>query len=365
MILKNQSLAHRLFLLIVLSGIVCGISAAQSTPKLVPVDATETTITFYVRSGADDGLAIEGAQIKCIDGGSETHYATTNSRGRAKITGISGSWKLYVAAPDYLPYNGIMTTEVWKDRDLIISMQKSKVTLSILVSDDTNGSPVEGARVNVTDGRHVKTKYYTDSEGRVEASGVSGYWEIHAEAFGYYPSNKKGVSVREDQNTVDLIMVKANEVDSRQPSQEQDSSENFDIGSESSVVGKWAFHFIRKSWESSHEKVTRNSDSEDEWDSTIAFHSDGTFTESTSYMSVTGKWTQKGDTIRLQDSQEFRDGSGHYICISESSDSRNGRIENNIMSGEGSSLTHMTVTGDDSYSAEISETYTWSASRVD
>jgi hypothetical protein len=36
-----------------------------------------------------------------------------------------------------------------------------------------------------------------------------------------------------------------------------------------------------------------------------------------------------------------------------------------LLSGKGSILTHSAVTGDDSYSAEISETYTWSANRVD
>lgn len=135
--------------------------------------------------------------------------------------------------------------------------------------------------------------------------------------------------------------------------------------SESSVIGKWAFHFIRTSWESSSEKVTRGPDSKDEWDSTVEFHSDGTFTESTSYMTFAGEWTQDANNIRLQDSLEFRDGSGNYVSASQTSESRDGIIDGNTMNGRGSIHTQMTVTGDDSYSAEISEAYTWSADRIE
>ncbi|MDD5736281.1 MAG: hypothetical protein PHQ39_12525, partial [Methanothrix soehngenii] len=182
--MKIQSFAYRLFLFIVLSGIVCGISAAQNVTNvtrtsstLVPVDATETTITFYVHS-CNYGPAIEGAEIKCVDGGSETHYATTDSKGRAEITGISGSWSFNVIAPNHDVYSreSFNTANRRKGEPYDISLRKS-VILALLVMNlpENGGSPIKGAKVTVKDrwGYNIgdSDEYYTDSDGRIEVSG--------------------------------------------------------------------------------------------------------------------------------------------------------------------------------------------------
>jgi hypothetical protein len=223
------------------------------------------------------------------------------------------------------------------------------VNMTLYVHEGSADGPfISDATIEGQDGSGNGFRQNTDSNGYVTLEGDPGTWSFSASADGY-DTNSWDQEITET-DTKDAYLMK-----SAAPATQ---------GSESSVVGKWAFHFIRTSWESSSEKVTRDPGSKDEWDSMIQFHRDGTFIESTSYTTFTGEWIQNGDSIRLQDSQEFRDSSGNYASVSEASQSRDGIIDENTMSGSGSVLTHNTVTGDESYSAEISETYSWSASRV-
>ncbi|MCK9565333.1 MAG: lysozyme [Methanothrix sp.] len=226
-----------------------------------------------------------------------------------------------------------------------------QVTLTLYVHNGgSDGPTMPDARVTGQDGLGNSFEDIADSNGVVTITGDPGAWSFTASLEGYETNIW-------DQEITETCTRHAFLVESLNAANSQVS--------ESSVVGKWAVHYQMEGWESSSDKVTRGPDSEDEWDSTIEFNSDGAFTESNSFMVFNGEWTQNGNAIRLQDTQEFRDGSGNYLCVSEASESRDGIIEENTMRGSGSVLTHTTVTGDDSYSADVSETYTWSASRVE
>lgn len=225
------------------------------------------------------------------------------------------------------------------------------ITLTLYIHDrGEDGPAIPNAIVSGQDGSGNNFRETAGESGLAAIAGDSGTWSFEASADGYETNSWS---------------QKITDTCTKHAFLKQSSGSAFMHNSESSVVGKWAFHFIRESWESSSEKVTRGPDSKDEWDSIVEFHSDGTFTESTSYMTFAGEWTQDANNIRLQDSLEFRDGSGNYVSASQTSESRDGIIEGSTMNGRGSIRTQMTITGDDSYSADISEAYTWSANRIE
>ena len=225
------------------------------------------------------------------------------------------------------------------------------ITLTLYIHDrGEDGPAIPNAIVSGQDGSGNNFRETAGESGLAAIAGDSGTWSFEASADGYETNSWS---------------QKITDTCTKHAFLKQSSGSAFMHNSESSVVGKWAFHFIRESWESSSEKVTRGPDSKDEWDSIVEFHSDGTFTESTSYMTFAGEWTQDANNIRLQDSLEFRDGSGNYVSASQTSESRDGIIEGSAMNGRGSIRTQMTITGDDSYSADISEAYTWSANRIE
>lgn len=319
----------------------------------------KVTLTLYIHDSDKKGPVIPGVRVTCKDGSGNHIEEMADSSGYVIIEGDPGTWSFTTSADGYetASWDQEIREKCTKRAILTKSTQQESavtagpVTLILYVHDGSASGPlISGARVTGMEGSGISFDRMTPNSGYVTIEGVPGTWSFRVSADGY------------ETNSWDQEIAETCE---KHAFLTKSATSDTTHSSENSVVGKWAFRFIRKGWESSSEKVTRGPDSKDEWDSTIEFHSDGTFTESTSYMTFTGEWIQNGDSIRLQDSQEFRDSSGNYASVSEASQSRDGIIDENTMSGSGSVLTHMTVTGDDSYSAEVSETYTWSANRID
>lgn len=327
--MRIRSWAYILFLLIILSGIMCSISVAQPKinksnityiPTLAPVNATQTTLTFFVHSGSEEGPTIDGAKTQVMDGGSEMHYATTDNTGRANITGISGEWFVWVEAESHERYGWRMNSNIYSPHgDITIIMKKSKVTLNLLIKEVGSGASdsggIKGARVEVKDGSLNKTEYYTDSDGRIEANGVSGYWHIYAEAFGYYPS-EDDVFVVDDQVTHSLPMEKAKEVNSRPQSQEKDLQKS-DTESKNDIIGKWKIQRdIRCDGHFSKDMM-----------GIVTFHEDGT--AEIDGLDIGYTWKQSGDTISWDPSQSSTTSGG----VTENYMYNEGTVDGDTMSG--------------------------------
>lgn len=256
---------------------------------------------------------------------------------------------------------------------------KPRFTLTLYVHDGNRDGPViHGAQVTGHDGSGSSFEQSTDSSGYVTIPGDSGTWSFTASADGY-KTNSWDQELTEECTRHAYLQSGEDQQESKneppidscwtcdETQKEETQQESIDLGaprqnSDNSVVGKWAFHFIRKSWTSSDERVIKNSN--DEWDTTVDCSSDGTYTESTSYGTWPGEWIPVGDTIRFQSSNEFSDYPDGYIFTHKVSEGRDGRIEGNTMSGKGRRHTQTIAVGDDSYTADIDETYSWSASRV-
>ncbi len=377
-----------------------GVQGKSQQESETTKEATSVTLTLYIHNGSASGSVIPGAQVIWQDGSGKSSQITADNNGIVTLNGHPGAWSFKASAENY-------ETNSW-DQDITSTCAKHAFLQKSL--GGINGSTSQGASASAT-----------QAESTQPDQGSAKYWEENAydlmnqdrweeglqaldKSIELNPNNpevwrNKGVAlqflgryeeaIQATERAIEIDPGNANAVIQRdqfvrdlekrnkdqnnperstQTAQPNSQSPPLHTGlqsSESSVIGKWAFHFIRTSWESSSEKVTRGPDSKDEWDSTVEFHSDGTFTESTSYMTFAGEWTQDANNIRLQDSLEFRDGSGNYVSASQTSESRDGIIDGNTMNGRGSIHTQMTVTGDDSYSAEISEAYTWSADRIE
>lgn len=343
---------------------------ATLTKSAAPSQEQMVTVTLYVNEGNEDGPIISGAQVEGQDGLGKSFKGTAYSQG-IDIKGYPGTWSFAVSANSYEtnswtePINDYCTRNAFLRKIMYqepvqanyepANQPSSQVTLTLYVHDGSASGPkIPWAKVTGKDGSGNSFKKNTKSNGYVTIEGNPGTWSFRASADGYETNNW-------DQ--------KISKTSTKHAFLEESATSATSQGSESSVVGKWAFHFQRESWESSSDKVTRDPDSE-EWDSMIQFHSDGTFTESESDWLLTGEWIQIGDTIRLQGKGDFHFEPDHYVTTTEESESLDGRIEGSIMSGKGSSLCHLTTTGDEatdynSYSADISQTYSWSASRVD
>jgi hypothetical protein len=325
-------------------------SAKTSKEQLV-------TVTLYVYEGNKEGTIISGAQVAGQDGLGKSFKGTAYSQG-IDIKGYSGSWLFTVSASgyetnswtepitDYCTRNAFLqkseSHEPVQSNSEPVNQPSSQVTLTLYVHDGSASGPkISGAKVIGKDGLGNGFKKTTKSIGYITIEGDPGTWSFKTSADGY-ETNSWDQEIT--QTCTKHAFLK----------EEQQSSE-------SSVVGKWAFHFIKQSWESSTDRMWQNPDSPNEWDSIIEFHGDGTFTELHPYMTITGEWIQNGDDIRLQSNpEEVPEETTSY----EYSESLGGIIEKNTMSGTGSGSTHGIVTSG-SFSYDIYETYSWSANRDD
>ena len=221
----------------------------------------------------------------------------------------------------------------------------SNVTLTLYFHNgDLNGPVIQGVEVTGQDGSGSNFQQTTDSRGSVIISGNPGTWSFSATAFGYQ-TKSWSQSISDTSDSHEYL---------QQVQQQESVATTTQQGSESSVVGKWAFHFEDDNciWgpvdpSHYHSHVT--------WDSVIDFNDDGTFTGTASRP---GKWVQSGDTIRFQqDPYPEQDTDSCKIWQSEG-DTCEGTINEDTMSGTGSSITHVSCGHD------MSCPNHWSASRV-
>lgn len=292
--------------------------SVQSNSESVEQSPSQVTLTLYVHDGTAIGPKISGAKIVGKDGSGNAFEKITQGEGSVTIEGDPGTWSFKASADGY-------ETNSW-DQEITSTSTKHAYLLPIteIQQVSTDEPPIDSCWT-CNDTQSEETKQVSIDECLT------------------CDKTQSGETLKES-------------IDLSAPSP-QDAKK---------VVGKWAFHFIRKSWESSDdERVTRSPDLSYEWDTTVDISSDGTYTESTSQGTWSGEWIPVGDTIRFQSSNKFSDYPDGYIFTHKVSEGRDGRIEGNTMSGKGSKHTHTIATGDDSYTADIDETYSWSASRVD
>ena len=228
----------------------------------------------------------------------------------------------------------------------------SNVTLTLYFHNgDLNGPVIQGVEVTGQDGSGSNFQLTTDSRGSVIISGNPGTWSFSATAFGYQTKSwSQSISDTSDSHAYLQQVQQQESVPTTTPQ-----------GSESSVVGKWAFHgeddnCIRGPGDPSHYHSLIT------WDSVIDFNNDGTFTGTVSELGsasdIAGKWVQSGDTIRFQQNPWPEQDTDLCKTWQSEGDTYEGTINGDTMSGSGSSISH------NSCGHDLSCPNHWSASRV-
>jgi len=235
------------------------------------------------------------------------------------------------------------------------------VTLTLYVHNgDANGPIIPGAQVTGQDGSGNGFQVITGDLGYVTITENPGTWSITASAPGF--QNKSWNQIITDNSTRHAFL---------QAVQQPESVASAAPGSKSSVVGKWAEHgegFECKSITGGHEYVSEVKVIPG-GDSVIDFHYDGTFTID---RVTAGEWVQYGDTISLQFNPKPM--SEHKVSedfVNEQwydGPTIEATINGDTMSGTGSSSSHsksyFKQHPEQTYYADHSCSYRWSASRV-
>ena len=242
------------------------------------------------------------------------------------------------------------------------------VTLTIYVRDGENGPIIPGVQFAALDGLRNSIQGTTNSNGYVTVTGYPGTWSYTASADGYLEEKSyDGVGLLTQIWEVDLQKVETQqEPVATTPSSEpvfgdnQQQQESVPTttpqGSESSVVGKWAFHVESEAINGPSDPAHYHD--HQTWDDVIDFNNDGTFTGTGDFA---GKWVQSGNTIRLQNnpSPEVEQGDNCKIWEAEGDNSYEGTINGDSMSGTGVTGFHGSgLCSDRSWPNQ------WSASRV-
>ena len=377
---------------------------------------SNVTLTLYFHNGDLNGPVIQGVEVTGQDGSGSNFQLTTDSRGSVKITGDPGTWSFSASADGYVtkPWtqditvtctkNAFLQKEGTQQPSVTRSPQQTNqlaqptadpwghplewltndqcqetdtgkflsygvfstpytrggftyisdlpVTLTLYIHNgDLNGPVIQGVEVTGQDGSGSNFQQTTDSRGSVIISGNPGTWSFSATAFGYQTKSwSQSISDTSDSHAYLQQVQQQESVPTTTPQ-----------GSESSVVGKWAFHgeddnCIRGPGDPSHYHSLIT------WDSVIDFNNDGTFTGTVSELGsasdIAGKWVQSGDTIRFQQNPWPEQDTDLCKTWQSEGDTYEGTINGDTMSGSGSSISHISCGHD------LSCPNHWSASRV-
>ena len=325
-------------------------------------DGTTHTINWWT---ADQGESVDSAgnrillsydaatgQVKVIGNKSIGDQSETGESGNQVGTVSNQPRSGSIDKTLDLRSNDFSTTPLIFQQHPELSNQPTPVTLTLYFHNgDLNGPVIQGVEVTGQDGSGSNFQQTTDSRGSVIISGNPGTWSFSATAFGYQ-TKSWSQSISDTSDSHEYL---------QQVQQQESVATTTQQGSESSDVGKWAFHVEGECPGPDRSPAT--------WDFVIDINNDGTFTGTytgTGTGTISGKWVQSGDTIRFQQDPKPEIDSGSSKEWQSDGDAYEGTINGDTMSGTGSEIWHQSVLESVDY-VPIQD-YTcpshWSASRV-